>query len=465
MSMPWRAVIALLLLCPSAYADDDWWFDIEVIVFDRNQAITALSEQFDYAPSLAPANADYDLLSAYMMPDITPIARTLPDCDAPPFLLWQAAPALDDIITAYRERQDALMPTGLPDITSTNPDLLADSATDSDVATSLTVAASADDASPVQDSASENISEPVPVVSDSDIARYWLDFHTDFSADYTQVPAVTSCLSEPDWLVYKNGQWQRQAIDIQIAAPERVPLLPEGNDWYRAAQPHLLPSGVRELTSLSQQIRSTRGLTRLLHTVWRQEVKFGQDNAATFRLVAGENYASRFTADGYEKHQNDNPGMPESDTAITPSTLFDTLDSRLAAPDTVSFSRMMAASPENPSDDTLADQTVRQAPLWQIDGTIKVFLRYVNRVPYLHIDNALFYRQPVPVNDSLDVLTAEAVTPEYKLVSVPFSQLRRVISKQVHYFDHPLFGMIVEIRRHERPAPEPADETQEQTDE
>jgi hypothetical protein len=29
-----------------------------------------------------------------------------------------------------------------------------------------------------------------------------------------------------------------------------------------------------------------------------------------------------------------------------------------------------------------------------------------------------------------------------------------VISKQVHYFDHPLFGMIVRINRHRWPEPE-----------
>ena len=35
-----------------------------------------------------------------------------------------------------------------------------------------------------------------------------------------------------------------------------------------------------------------------------------------------------------------------------------------------------------------------------------------------------------------------------------FSQNRRVISKEVHYFDHPYMGMIVKIRRYKVPTRE-----------
>jgi hypothetical protein len=43
------------------------------------------------------------------------------------------------------------------------------------------------------------------------------------------------------------------------------------------------------------------------------------------------------------------------------------------------------------------------------------------------------------------------------LQSVNFNQLRRVISKQVHYFDHPLFGMIVRLNRYRWPEEEEED--------
>ena len=65
----------------------------------------------------------------------------------------------------------------------------------------------------------------------------------------------------------------------------------------------------------------------------------------------------------------------------------------------------------------------------------------------IHIDSKLFYRQPIPV----DANASADTQPEYELVAVPFHQMRRVISKQLHYFDHPLFGMVVKIRRFKTP--------------
>ena len=45
----------------------------------------------------------------------------------------------------------------------------------------------------------------------------------------------------------------------------------------------------------------------------------------------------------------------------------------------------------------------------------------------------------------------QATSTAYKLVSVPLAEQRRVISTQLHYFDHPLFGFVVQIRRYNRP--------------
>ena len=50
----------------------------------------------------------------------------------------------------------------------------------------------------------------------------------------------------------------------------------------------------------------------------------------------------------------------------------------------------------------------------------------------------------------------QALQPEQELELKPirFQQNRRVISGEIHYFDHPYMGMIVQIRRHKRPEPE-----------
>jgi hypothetical protein len=112
--------------------------------------------------------------------------------------------------------------------------------------------------------------------------------------------------------------------------------------------------------------------------------------------------------------------------------------------------------------------------LWKLDGGINVYLRNVGRVPYLHIDSNLEFRHPIfdPQKASQirglwtnlsdqgaltqtaivgsQIQPSDSLQPNF-LQSVHFNQLRRVISKQVHYFDHPLFGMIVRINRYRWP--------------
>ena len=104
-------------------------------------------------------------------------------------------------------------------------------------------------------------------------------------------------------------------------------------------------------------------------------------------------------------------------------------------------SRLGADIKSQQSNESSDDSSIEE--IWQVDGTIKVFLQYVGRVPYLFIDGDIDYRLPVVL---------DPVQPgEQRLVSIPYQQRRRVISTQLHYFDHPMFGMLIEIRRYKVP--------------
>jgi len=92
-----------------------------------------------------------------------------------------------------------------------------------------------------------------------------------------------------------------------------------------------------------------------------------------------------------------------------------------------------------------------QAPLqpWFLDGFFKV-----------HLDHYLY------ITADFNVVNKNTVTIEHKgdkskredddLKLINFSQTRRVITGEVHYFDHPYIGMIVQIRRFD--PTKPADE-------
>jgi hypothetical protein len=80
---------------------------------------------------------------------------------------------------------------------------------------------------------------------------------------------------------------------------------------------------------------------------------------------------------------------------------------------------------------------------WELDGQMKVYLKYINRVPYLHIEAEFMH-----VEMKVDTF-GDAYFEQY-----PFKQRRRIISKQIHYFDHPKFGFVVRLQRFEFPKEE-----------
>jgi len=37
--------------------------------------------------------------------------------------------------------------------------------------------------------------------------------------------------------------------------------------------------------------------------------------------------------------------------------------------------------------------------VWELDGVFKVYLQYIGRVPYLHVDSRVNFRQPILMNE------------------------------------------------------------------
>ena len=441
-------LLAALLPCISmqATAEQDWWFDVEVLIFDRGQAITDLKETFNYDDSLTPVSADWDMLGDYLRPDISMLKQNLPVCGRSGSPLYMPAPSVEQIVSDFEQWQRA------------QPDYIEKPYTPP--ASELEYG-SADRELNTADYPGTDTGFTPPSASPglAQIARQWLAFYGPQTVQLQlEVPGMRFCETDTPWITYTDQQWKVNSPDNSLPYPDEVPIEPDGDSQFTGA-PQLLPSSARELTKLSAQVRSARGLTRLLHTTWRQPVAFGKNKAASVHLFAGQNYAKQFDLSGQPK-QSDLVSIDFSDTraftqneqtndTTSPQDFFATLRQRLADPQPVPYEMMMQAAQDDKQDlqkQVVASSADANAPIWQVDGYLKVYLKYINRVPYLHIDSKLHYRQPVPVNMAE---IAAGAQPEYQLVSVPFHQMRRIISKQLHYFDHPLFGMVVKIRRHE----------------
>ncbi|MBQ4828145.1 hypothetical protein J8L84_02485 [Alteromonas sp. MMG017] len=549
----WSPLLAVLASTP-LLADDDWWFDVEVIVFERKVAMSALEEQFDLADSLAIPATDADVIGAVITPDISMLKQGIAVCGETNTLKW---PEFDYFASATSEvntqpgqlnGQLAGQATGIkPDTAYSNQT----QTTQTNFADELNVLSlkgsqSFTDAQALTDDLSNDGLSP------EEIAAHWVAFLGLDETETITVPNQPYCVEHKPWLSYYDSKWHIHRPDNRLPAPKELPITPEGSDWPLASHAHLLTKNAQEMSSLSRQIRQNRDLTRLLHVTWRQPVKFGKDNAFNVRLFAGNNFSDEFDQDGVQRppqpplrfgnsasisdssgsnrfdensyqnledkiqrldvssgsgssgsgssgsggsgsgnlsyarsagELNESQGYTQqlaSNTATTDtmtSDFFYDLDARLASPSPILFEDLLALDTADVVDD--ADESnisaAFRAPIWKVDGNMKVFLKYINRVPYLHIDSELFYRQPIPVNGQSATSLAPSISstdnrvisdanannvtanasPEYQLVSLPFSEQRRVISNQLHYFDHPLFGMVVQIRRYKRPsAPE-----------
>ena len=565
------SAVFLTTISTAANANENWWFDVEVIAFKRNVALTELEEQFSLAENLSAPRAQADIISDIISPDISYLKQGLAVCGADTSVKWPSngllsVPTKDvDFLSlpkgisaqysdmpsssyseeagyGYNERSGltANEPPSTPDVASQaqgetiNGDEYGAtySSTDSNYSDSLGYPYEeviTDDATPAPDAAT--------------IASYWTSFFGVKDTSPITVPAIKYCEEAKPWLnaevttalnvvapsnVELNSGvstsesksrssalqpvivWKVNQPDNRLPAPASLPIIIEGHDWPAASKAHLLTSNQQALSSISRQIRSNRELERLFHATWRQPVRFGKNKAFNVRLYGGQNYAQQFDMNGDMREQKlanssdneqnnsatefgydstaalsdydsnytsgadknslsdvstafeaDKPTAHGTDQFIAVSDIFADLNRRLSNPQAIEYGAFKALDTpmivEQGEDDT-TDASLR-TPIWEIDGTIKVFLKYINRVPYLHVDGEMFYRQPVPMSyfSSEDDSSGNAAKPRqatstaYKLVSVPLAEQRRVISTQLHYFDHPLFGFVVQIRRYNRP--------------
>jgi len=268
-----------------------------------------------------------------------------------------------------------------------------------------------------------------------------------------------------------------------------------------------------QLKNITTQLSRSRNFRPLLHLGWRQPT-FIKQNAIPFHLYAGDNLALDYKTklSSYQKRllvsekteQNlDNLliGLTADDksvqlglTAIENSAnTFNTaqneatkaqLDNILLQFNEQPFNVLVnSETPQNTTqiqDDAITNliteleqdtldsnsassfinqRSIRETgaiqvptkPLqpWYLDGFVKVHVK-----KYLHITANLSILNQTLAEQATNTLKANqtnTLAPEIK--TIRFQQDRRVISGEIHYFDHPYIGMIVQIRKHKRPEP------------
>mgnify|MGYP000421609426 CR=1 FL=1 len=234
---------------------------------------------------------------------------------------------------------------------------------------------------------------------------------------------------DEDWLVLE------QKID-------QVPIyLRQANQSKPSPIAHLLDGEDLYLAEIAKKLFKQRDIAPLLHIEWRQAVEFGEQNAPFVHLFAGKrlNITDQITNTAFA-----------SDSALSTNDnqqdFFNVLEQALLNNRAV----VWQADPDIKTDAT--NEIAELSSAWELDGLFKVFLKYINRVPYLHIDSEFRFHELFIDGEQ-----------EARIKVIPFKQRRRIISKQIHYFDHPKMGIIVRLERYEPPQ-EVLDESTQQDD-
>lgn len=185
-----------------------------------------------------------------------------------------------------------------------------------------------------------------------------------------------------------------------------------------------LPDESLTLTEIAASLNASSHYVPILHIAWRQPVPA---KAEATRIYLHSNIGQLDSEAPIE--------LASIDELITPQDLLEP--------------PMLLATPGAPED--VPGST---AMLSRLDGTLTLYLGR-----YLHLEADLLYRnqtEPMEPNTFFVSLDAE----EQPQTLFRMHQTRRMRSDELHYFDHPMFGMLAQFTPYELPEPEvaPVDE-------
>ena len=246
-----------------------------------------------------------------------------------------------------------------------------------------------------------------------------------------------------------------------------------------------MPASELQLTAQFKALNNHANYNVVLHSAWRMQPK-DRNEAVPIRLFAGHNYQQQYQPNGDVISQQIEP-------VVTPISALD-VSAELAEPTvpvwkidgeltiylehylyaktnlfvrkegtkTITAKENIAAESQE-SDQATNVENIDLLELLGIHLEPKttehndVVLSNVE----VNVDTAKAQDDNSLIDDSSSALTVEETTiiePQDKTVpflnSYPMQQLRVIRSGEIHYLDHPMFGMLIQIRKYEQPMTE-----------
>lgn len=492
------SALTLAIMATSVQASESW-FEVELIVFERKDSVTR--QPADLAPTLYSGKRAIELINEQLRP-------TYPACPSlsqrqrfdlslqalqaqERLLSGQLSPATSELPVVTDAEQLVSEPIAPIKCQAPDEGLLAQAY---QVKAQRLKEAALQQALEIEqqaiDGGEQTLASLADTSSDDISASNEPLLNTSAEFDSPDINALTPALPEfdqsvfieyPTTLVVDDIQYQVmpvQAITARESIPRVISALALPDELNKD---HLLTAEQLQMDELRKKMRWQKSLTPILHTGWRQPV-FARHLAKPIHLIGGTNYANQYHENGsiislsgavlddnlapqalplageselLELDQNEFMAPQEPEIVVEPSTVISEIVDELT----------QALAPPPP------------APLWQFDGLLKI---YLNRFLFIEADFDL--RKPgqaqrlvqtvaddtvdsLPVetsvslvvnhNQSADMSDSAMTTlndkPQLETVdwlnSYRLLQHRRVRSKEIHYFDHPNLGMVIQIRR------------------
>jgi len=494
---------------------ENTWFEIEVILFSQLGDKSRLKEIFPDSSSLPNYPKVIDLLGPYLQPNIISLKQQLPSCqkneqgEYPLTLINQAAALpllfvqkdLTEIESVVEENTNNEMSTdegfnGAVDkgIVDSIDDSVGGSLNESLDAEDQTLADSTrlqeqyilnsfqveTDTKQTEESSNnvtsidaqatylegfeQSLSIPLTPEQLALVAQAEKNF-SPIQFDYSPQPFAKE-LCAIDKSFFDNYKQTNLSFSYTGYPVDNIGLTLDGAEDYTATQPYLISKDSLKLKNIVRQLRRSRDFKPMLHLGWRQLTKL-KKFAIPVHLFAGDNLKVHYQK-SLKLYQQQLDESQQQEQTLNNILFSDQQIVELTAEEQAIQERINLIIKQADLDDKelakvlteldnsalklksndslmLADKPLPPVQSWSIDGFLKV---EVER--YLHITADFNV-----VNSSLAEQATKRLQPGNDLTvkSIRFQQNKRVRSNEIHYFDHPYMGMIVQIRRHKQLEP------------
>jgi len=456
------------------------WFEIEVILFNQLGDKSQLREAFPKSSIIPEPKKIIDLLGPYLTPDITDLKSRIATCSefSPKHSTTETTPYFDTQFPLQYQPFDQKIDQEL----ANNYQLFNDNKFDIEnqlsrfLITHNDLLESIEIVDEHEDSAEPN-SINIAYKDQSQEQKQ----HKNYTFESYDIPSTFCIVPEAFFKEYKQ---QHPYFAYNGEAPESVPSILSGEEDLTADHPYLINNTSLQLVDIVSDLKRSRNFKPLLHMGWRQITKT-KSEAIPLKLYAGENLMRAYSqaladyqqilnnnnapqanpidlADKVTNYANEQEFINELDKTRENKVLEKQIASILNQAKTIkptletllnnlhndadNLVNPISSSLMNGSD--LNTNTTRLiAPVmppqaWTIEGYLKVEVDH-----FLHITADFNVINLSLAEQATQQLISQKPIP---LKSIRFEQNKRVRSTEIHYFDHPFMGMIVQIRRHKQ---------------